>query len=194
VLGELVPGHGVGPERFSEMLVDALVREPSAVACGFRGLPLGAWSADPSSFYGADKAGGQLAWVETVMKAVGHRIDPAPTNEPAIRIEGVRHYLARRIDANTPAFLIDPRCRMLIAGFSGKYRYRRVRIGVTERLEDRPFKDEYSDPHDALQYLVLGFRGRAGVIESAARAGRPGNVVQLPVRRPARTDFDVWSV
>lgn len=186
VLAELVPPHGTGPGRFAEMLVDLLQTR-------FRGCPIGVATCDPANFFGADREGGELAWVETVMRAIGKRIDPAPTNEPAIRIEAVRAGLVRMINAQTPATLIDPRCRMLIGGFVANYRYRRHRVGTRDQYSERPEKNDWSHPHDANQYRVLGLRGRVGVINEAARAGRAGNVV-APVFGRARSDFNVWDL
>jgi hypothetical protein len=37
----------------------------------------------------------------------------------------------------------------------GRYQYRRVRVsGSAERYHDSPDKNEYSHPHDALQYVA----------------------------------------
>jgi hypothetical protein len=57
-----------------------------------------------------------------------------------------------------PQFQISPRCEMLRKGFLG--RYRRVRIsGSAERYHDEPEKNEYSHPHDALQYAAVPIFG-----------------------------------
>ena len=40
-------------------------------------------------------------------------------------------------------------------GFNGGYRYARVG-GSGNRFHEKPLKNEYSHPHDALQYLLLG--------------------------------------
>jgi len=44
---------------------------------------------------------------------------------------------------------------MLRKGFLGRYQYRRVKVsGSAERYHDEPEKNEYSHPHDALQYVA----------------------------------------
>lgn len=187
ILAELVPEHGTGVSRFLERLLPLLTGR-------FRELPPGVWSADPSGFYGADRIAGEMTWAEAVSKGLGHLIMPAPTNEPVLRIESVKLLLKTMIDANTPALLVDPSCRMLIGGFAAHYKYRRIRSGSTDRFEDRPWKNDYATAHDALQYGVLGRRGRAGVINEAAQAGRAGSVVPLGAGRSARRDFSVWEV
>lgn len=187
ILAELVPEHGTGVSRFLEQVLHLLMGR-------LRGLPPGVYTADPSGFYGADRIAGEMTWSEAVSKGLGHLIMPAPTNEPVLRIEAVKLLLKTSIDANTPALTIDPSCRMLIGGFAAHYKYRRIRNGATERFEDRPLKNDCATAHDALQYGVLGRRGRAGVINDAAQAGRAGNVVRMPVGRNATRDFSVWDV
>lgn len=185
-LAEIVAEPGTGPGRFAEMLLDRLLSD-------FRGVPVGSCWGDPSAFYGADRIAGELAWMETVARAIGHNIQPAPSNEPGIRIEAVAIGLRRRIDKDTPAILIDPRCRMLIGGYAAHYKFhvdRNSSLGNSAR----PVKNRYSHVHDANQYVKLGLRGRYGVIEDAARAGRPGNVVPIVSGRPRRADFSVWDL
>ena len=49
---------------------------------------------------------------------------------------------------------------MLRKGFLGRYQYRRVKIaGSAERYHDEPEKNEYSHPHDALQYVATKIFG-----------------------------------
>lgn len=189
VLAEICSDPGTGANRFAENLVRLL-------STRFRGIPLGACFGDPSAFYGADRVNGELAWMETVALAISHNIDPAPSNEPSIRTDSVKLLLSRRIDGQTEALLLDPSCERLISGFAANYKIAKSKEGKI--LNDgRPAKNQYSHVHDALQYLCLGVRGRAGVIEDSARAGRPGNVV--PARfggggpRPER-GFNVWDV
>jgi hypothetical protein len=48
--------------------------------------------------------------------------------------------------------LIDPSCKTLIKGFRGGYRYERLKSSGAAAFKDRPAKDKFSHPHDALQY------------------------------------------
>ena len=51
---------------------------------------------------------------------------------------------------------------MLRKGLLGRYQYRRVKIsGAAERYHDEPEKNEYSHPHDALQYVATRTFGDA---------------------------------
>ena len=188
ILAELVSDPGTGAKRFAENLLTLLMTR-------FPRVPIGRAFGDPSAFYGADKVNGELAWMETVALAIGHNIEPAPSNEPSIRTDSVKLFLGRRIDGATEAFLIDPSCEVLISGFAANYKIAKSSDGRV--LNDgRPAKNRYSHVHDGLQYLCLGLVGRAGVIQEAARAGRPGNVI--PARfgsggpRPER-GFNIWD-
>jgi hypothetical protein len=78
-----------------------------------------------------------------------------------IRLESVRKPL-NTLRSGKPQFQISPRCTMLRKGFLGRYQYRRVRItGSAERYHDEPDKNEYSHPHDALQYVATRIFGDA---------------------------------
>ena len=71
-----------------------------------------------------------------------------------IRLESVRKPL-NTLRGGKPQFQISPRCEMLRKGFLGRYQYRRVKVsGSAERYHDEPEKNEYSHPHDALQYVA----------------------------------------
>lgn len=176
VLSEVMPGR-MSARRFAEHLR----RDIAEVAPG---LPIiGAW-ADPAGFDGADREDGETAWAETVAAELGVPINPAPSNEIDLRISAVTEDLVEMIDGQTPALLVSSRCKGLRRGFVGNYRYRKQRIGNTDRFADKPDKamDE-ANLHDALQYLELGEKGRYGVVagSKAARAtgglAGEGNVV-----------------
>jgi hypothetical protein len=161
VLREIVPGR-CNARRFAE----AIKREMAGMAPG-RQLAQG-W-ADPAGFAGADREAGDLAWAETVMHELGCPIEPAPSNELDLRLGAVKDELAYSIEAGVPALIIDPSCRLLRKGFASHYRYRKEHVGNTTRTSDKPEKNDWSHPHDALQYWLLGKKGRYGAI-----AGRRG--------------------
>jgi hypothetical protein len=78
-----------------------------------------------------------------------------------IRLESVRRPL-NTLRGGKPQFQISPQCTMLRKGLLGRYQYRRVRIsGSAERYHDEPDKNEYSHPHDALQYVATRIFGDA---------------------------------
>ena len=57
---------------------------------------------------------------------------------------------------------------MLRKGFASHYRYAIQRVGGLPKTSDKPEKNDWSNPHDALQYLELGDKGRYGVVSGAA--------------------------
>ncbi|NCU44665.1 phage portal protein, partial [Candidatus Falkowbacteria bacterium] len=93
-------------------------------------------------------------------------VESAYTNEFAARREAVSYYLTRMVEGR-PAFIISPRCTLLRKGFLGRYSYRKMRVSGTERFSDKPNKDLYSHPHDALQYVALFFRGNSDISGAA---------------------------
>ncbi len=192
ILAELCTEPGTGPARYAQMFYELLLDQFSGFA--FRE----GWG-DPSAFYGADTQNGELAWMQSVSKALSIPILPAPSNEPHIRQEAVRWYLGAPIDATTPRLIIDPRCKVLIGGFAAHYKLtKQASASGTDRLD--VVKNRYSHVHDALQYVCLGHRGMGSVIDDAARLGRAANVVTLQQKRAAleaqknRANFSVWDV
>ena len=160
---ELVPGR-MGAARFGRAIKQFLAEHAP-------GARIRHVTADPSSFYGADKEGGEFTWVETVSEILEMPIEPAPTNELGFRLDAVREPLGYLIDGSTPGFVISPACRILRKGFNSHYRYRKIRMGQTERVQEVPDKNDFSHPHDALQYLISGAKGRYGVITQMRNEG-----------------------
>lgn len=98
---------------------------------------------------------------------LGIPTEPAPTNDWIPRRESVAYFLTRMIDGG-PGFLLDPSCTTLRKGMNGRYRYERLKTSGSARYRDRPIKDQFSHPHDALQYLCM--RVRNGLSPVRARA------------------------
>ena len=86
-----------------------------------------------------------------------------PNNDLTMRLEAVRQPLSEMIDGE-PAFLLSPTCKMLRRGFNSGYRYRRMKIAIAERYDDKPEKNEYSHVHDALQYVEIGGGERTAIL------------------------------
>jgi hypothetical protein len=79
---------------------------------------------------------------------------PAITNEFLARREAVAGYLTKLIDGE-PGLAVSPNAKLVRKGFNGGYHYKRVQVTGTERYRDVPEKNDYSHPHDALQYMAL---------------------------------------
>lgn len=69
---------------------------------------------------------------------------------PAERLRAVRKFLERNVRGE-PALLVDPSCVMVIGGFDGGYHYAYNQSG---QLRERPEKNIFSHPADALQYVA----------------------------------------
>ena len=165
ILDELVPGR-MGAKRFSDLIRKWLEENGG-------GCPIGDCYADPAAWTGADREAGELAWVETIMAELSIAIQPAPSNEIALRCDAVRDELTYMIEANVPAFWLSPACKMLRKGFVSHYRYTIQNVGNSKRTSDKPEKNDWSHPHDALQYLLLGSKGKYAVV-AADRHAKPG--------------------
>lgn len=106
--------------------------------------------------------------------SAGIATEGSDTNDFIPRREAVAYFL-NGLAGGEPAMLVSPNCDTLRRGFNGGYRYARMQIaGVDPRYRERPEKDKYSHPHDALQYLAMKARGNT----SHARA-RPVQQVNM---------------
>lgn len=155
ILKEVVATE-MGAVRFAAHLKGVLAEMLGDMERRLDGGPTGDLGA---SIWG-DPAGDQRAQTDEetpfmIFRAAGLPIVPAPSNDFVMRIESVTLLLERMVDGET-ALLLDPSCRILRAGFARGYAYPKVAASGGARYADRPKKDRYSHPHDALQYLVLG--------------------------------------
>jgi hypothetical protein len=106
---------------------------------------------DPSGAYGSTNT------AESAFRILANRgfvLMPALSNDPMARIESVRVFL-NRMTVGQPGFLIDPKASTLRKALSGRYCFERVQVSNKEIYKDRPVKDEYSHPADAMGYLAL---------------------------------------
>ena len=104
-----------------------------------------------------------------------HGLSPEPGIQgPDTRLEAVRTPLNTMNDGE-PGLILHPRCKMLRKGFNGGYRYRKMKT-TGERYTERPDKNEYSHPHDALQYIATRLFGKfASDDEDVVVVGGIGN-------------------
>jgi hypothetical protein len=83
------------------------------------------------------------------MASYGLRAFPAQTNSFITRKETVEWFLKR-----DEGLLISPHCTIIREAFAGGYIYKEVR-GKGGKYMERPDKNDYSHPMDALQYALL---------------------------------------
>lgn len=126
-----------------------------------------------------DPAGEQRAQTDTrtcfdIMRAKGIHIEGSE-QDPTLRQESVRKLLRSPVQGFEPKFILHPRCRMLRKGFLGGYHRRRMQVSGPERYSDKAEKNQYSHPHDALQYGVVRYFG-GGLTKTPA----PGSPFDWP--------------
>lgn len=90
------------------------------------------------------------------LDAAGYNYEQGKTNDWIPRRESVAWFLTRII-GGAPAFQLDESCRMLRAGFEGRYHYRRLRVAGDARFEEKAYKNKWSHPQDALQYAAMNY-------------------------------------
>lgn len=91
--------------------------------------------------------------------------------DPTLRRESVKKPLNSMRDGK-PQLIVSPNCKMLRKGFQGRYQFKRLKIsGAAERFKDEADKNEYSHPHDALQYVAVSVF--AGAVRSQTAKKQP---------------------
>jgi hypothetical protein len=190
VIDELPCEHGTGAARFGEMLA-------LRIAERYQGARNVRCYADPAASYGADREGGQMTAMETVGRALGLPVMvPANgSNELGMRLDAVKAELRGYLDANTHLTLCPLHCKELIAGFEGKYRFKKKPRTASHEFEEVPDKTHpHSDLHDALQYAILGLRGRAGAVRGAVDGRRAQEAGTSWSQKRRAGGFDVHKV
>ncbi len=95
-----------------------------------------------------------------ILRGKGIQIQPSEQN-PTIRWESIKKPL-NTLSRGKPQLQLHSRCKMLRRGFQGRYQFKRLQIsGTAERYQERADKNEYSHPHDALQYVGVKVFGGA---------------------------------
>lgn len=81
---------------------------------------------------------------------------PSRTNSFQARFAAVDSLLTR-ITEGQAVLQVDPECSIIRKGFLGEYKFPEIhsRHGIAHA--EKPLKNEYSHPHDALQYAALGY-------------------------------------
>jgi hypothetical protein len=189
VLREIVPER-IGVAGFCTLLLQVLELE-------YPGYYLRFTECDPAAFHGADKEGGEQAWADTVSLALRKPLTPALTQEIGLRVGAVEQLLLpdnalRDEKRSSPILVCRKGCPKLVAGFRSKYRWQTDRRGQLVEGQKIPVKDRWSNPHDALQYIVLRLRGRFGIVNMAAAGGRIGPPPAVQQGTVLRSSFDVF--
>ena len=145
LLSELV-AERMGLKQFANDVVKPYL------ATRFAAHPIGVSAADPSGVAGSQN---DMESCIQVLNNLGIQTVAASTNNLEPRLQAVRDFLTVLIDGQ-PGFVLSKSCPVLRRGFNGGYKYERIKLaGTDDRFRDKPVKNSYSHPHDALQYLCL---------------------------------------
>lgn len=90
-----------------------------------------------------------------MLQAKGIEIEPG-IQTPLARLESVRYPLSHLVNGR-PMMQIHPRCKMIRKGMQGGYQYKRVQVVGSDRYHDKPDKNKYSHPMDALEYAAAKY-------------------------------------
>lgn len=184
-IDELCLGHGVGAARFAEGLKRKIDQDYSSAS------KIRIWC-DPAAEYGADREGGQLAAMETIalILALPVLIPGGGSNELGLRLDAVKTELRGYHEPNSELIICPQKCPLLLEGFDGKYRFKRRPETASTEFEEQPEKTHpWSDLQDALQYLIIGFRGRTGAMRGAADRDRDRQTQS----RPSQPGSSPWG-
>jgi len=161
LLDELV-SQDMGMLRFAGLLKELLAQRYPGLAPEIWGDPAGSARAQTDERTPFD-----------ILRASGLSARPAPSNDPLLRREAVAAALGRDIDGR-PGLTLSPRCRTLISGMAGAWRYRRLLVSGEARYQDAPEKNRFSHVCEAAQYLLAGAgEGRRLLSPQPGPAARP---------------------
>lgn len=90
-----------------------------------------------------------------IMQAKGIMIEGS-IQDPTMRWEAVRKPLRTLVNGE-PQFVLHSRCKVLRKGFLGGYARRRIMVSGPEKYSDKADKNQYSHPHDGLQYGMVQY-------------------------------------
>jgi hypothetical protein len=137
--------EGMGAVQYSKMLRSYMDSE-------FPGHEFSVWG-DPA---GGFRSQNDEKTYYDILHANGIIVRAAPALRIPDRIQTVYSVLERLHGGGEAAMIISTQCRVLLQGFGGGYRYRKLQVSGEDRYTDKPEKNRYADVHDALQYLLAG--------------------------------------
>ncbi len=136
----------VGPTAFAKRVKRMLTEEfPDITPDMIRVV------ADPAAFAAKDRADNEHDWLLAFQKELGLTVHRAKTNSAGLRNQAIWTALDAR-----DGYLVDPKCRHLIKGHSGGYRYAKAELTTGEVRGHLEIQDTiYTHVVDAEQYAAL---------------------------------------
>lgn len=80
---------------------------------------------------------------------------PAKSNHIELRLNAVRYFLTETTSTGAPKLQLNRSCSKLRRGFNAGYAYKRMQLSGEARYKDKPDKNDFSHPHDTVQYIAL---------------------------------------
>jgi len=117
---------------------------------------------------------------EEISEAFGISAFPARSNTLGARLGAVESLMKRFLGGDKFGLLVSPTCGILIKGFRGEYRMRRLQVVGQERYTDKPEKNLVSHAHDALQYAALAVEDSLVLTSEGSLDWGSGNVILTP--------------
>ena len=97
------------------------------------------------------------------IRAAGIECIPAPTNLFNPRRDALASFLTKRVrsmitgKSTEEGFIISPKCKLLLKGFRGDYKFKRVKVEGKDVYEAEAVKNECSHPMDALMAVAVTY-------------------------------------
>jgi hypothetical protein len=169
----IMDDKGMGAERFARYFVEDIEKHfPGAVIDEIWGDPAG-----DSPSQNDDRTYFEILNQE--LRQYRLKAKPSPGLRFPERYEAVEYFLSNLVEG-LPMLQVSPSCKVLVQGFNGKYMFKQINTaGGGTRVDDRPVKNRYSNPHDALQYALCGLRLRG---EGFKRARSAKKVLVVPAK------------
>lgn len=136
--------QGMGAVTFAKMLKREMMNLFPRHDFDIWGDPAGDWgqNSDERTYF-------------DILRAESIHCKSSPGLRIPTRIESVINALERMVQG-LPAIEVSPTCKVLLGGFNGGYRYKRLNVSGESKYDDKPEKNRYADVQDALQYMLCG--------------------------------------
>ena len=142
------------------------------LAQDFPGFKVARGSGDPA---GDERVGTDKETAFQVMRANQLPFYPVESNDPELRRKALGSALGRMVNGK-PAILFDPSCRITITGLDTGWVYERKRTAHGgEIYADKPSKNRFSHPCEALEYGMMGEGEHRAAIGRGQGTARPVN-------------------